>query len=67
MLESYWHNANNDTIDLKNEDSIYKNDAFQHVPSTFFNLLAARVHYIIAGNLMLHFMHSIKKKLAAIS
>lgn len=62
MLKSCQHKANEDTTNLKNDDGSYRDDAFQNACNTIFNFVAAKGHHIVAGDLMLYFMRSNKKK-----
>lgn len=55
------------TPNLKNDDGIYKNDAFLCIYNTTFNFMAAGGCQIAAGDCMFLFMHLNKKKSAAMS
>ena len=65
-LKSYWRKATEKT-DINDENGRQYPDAFKRIRNTFFNYVAAGGRDVAAGDMMLHFMRSNKKKPATMS
>ncbi len=61
-FQTYWPHAIKETAYIKNDDGTYKSDAFLKIQNTFFNYVASARHPVAAGNCLLHYMCSGKKK-----
>lgn len=60
--QTYWNQAITEFKYFKNDDGKYKDGAFQKNCNTFFSYVAATGCPVAAGNVLLHYMHSGKKK-----
>ncbi len=58
----FWTQATEETQDIKSDDGTYKPEAFHKFCNTFFNNVASAERPVVAGNCLLHYMHSGKKK-----
>ncbi len=58
----YWSCEINETPNIKNDDGLYKSDAFHKICNTFFNHVASTKRPAVAGDCLLHYMCSGKKK-----
>ncbi len=50
-----------ETPNTKNDNGMYKPNAFLKIRNTFFNHVASAIHPIAAGNCRLHYLYSGKK------
>ncbi len=64
---TYWSHVMNEIPNIKNDDGTYKSDAFHKICNTFFNHIASAGCPVVAGDCLLHYMHSGKKKPATMS
>ncbi len=56
-----------ETTNTKNNDKMYKPDTFHKICNTCFNHVASAGHPVAAGDCLLHYLCSEKKKLINIS
>ncbi len=58
----YWSTAINDNNKLKSDDDTFKPGAFKKIHNSFFNYVASSGRPIAAGDCLLHYLRSGKKK-----